>query len=357
MKTISVVSPCYNEEGNVEELYERVLAVMRRLGRYRYEHIFIDNASKDGTLHVLRRLAARDRNVRVIENTRNFGHIRSPIHALHQASGDAVIILLSDLQDPPELLEQMILEWEKGTPIVIGVKKTSDENSLMFWVRKKYYQVIRRIAEIETYDNFIGFGLYDRKVVEIVKTFDDPYPYFRGMIAEIGLFHKELCYNQARRKKGVTKNNLYTHYDQAMLGITSLSKVPLRMATFAGLLCSAASLLTALFYLVYKLAFWNRFSVGMAPLVIGMFFFGSIQLFFIGMLGEYIGSIHTLVQKRPLALERERINFEYPPTAPFEGRLTSHSIPLIGRPAPDRNEGPNGDYVRARSLQETPGNG
>jgi glycosyltransferase involved in cell wall biosynthesis len=227
----------------------------------------------------------------------------------------------------------MILEWENGTPIVIGVKKTSDESRLMFWVRKKYYQVIRRMAEIETYDSFIGFGLYDRKVVEIVKKFDDPYPYFRGMIAEIGLFHKELCYNQARRKKGVTKNNFYTHYDQAMLGLTSLSKVPLRMATFAGMLSSAASLLTGLFYLVYKLAFWNNFSVGMAPLVIGMFFFGSIQLFFIGMLGEYIGSIHTLVQKRPLALERERINFEYPLAEPLpEGGLASDSIPLIGHP-------------------------
>jgi glycosyltransferase involved in cell wall biosynthesis len=316
MKTISVVSPCYNEEGNVEELYQRVLAVMRRLGRYRYEHIFIDNASKDRTLAVLRRLAAGDPNVKVIENTRNFGHIRSPIHALHQASGDAVIILLSDLQDPPELLEPMILEWEKGTPIVIAVKTTSDENRLMFWLRKKYYQIIRRMAEIETYDNFIGFGLYDRKVVEIVRSFADPYPYFRGMIAEIGLPHKELTYNQARRKKGITKNNLYTHYDQAMLALTSLSKVPLRLATFAGLFGSAASLLSGVFYLAYKLAFWANFTIGIAPVVIGMFFFGSIQLFFIGIVGEYIGSIHTLVQKRPLALERERVNFEYAPSLP-----------------------------------------
>jgi len=310
VKTISVVSPCYNEEGNVEELCERVLAVMRRLGRYRYEHIFIDNCSKDGTMDALRRLAARDRNVKVIENTRNFGHIRSPIHAFKQASGDAVIILLSDLQDPPELLEDMILEWEKGTPIVIGVKATSDESRLMFWIRKKYYQMIRHMAEIETYDNFIGFGLYDRKVVEIVKRFDDPYPYFRGMIAEIGLPHKELVYNQARRKKGTTKNNFYTHYDNAILGLTSLSKVPLRLVTFAGLVCSAVSLLAGLFYLGYKLLFWHKFTVGVAPVAIGMFFFASIQLFFIGILGEYIGSIHTLVQKRALALERERINFE-----------------------------------------------
>jgi len=316
MKTISVVSPCYNEEGNVEELYERVRTVMHRLGRYRYEHIFIDNCSKDGTFDVLLQLAARDRNVKIIENTRNFGHIRSPIHAFMQASGDAVIILLSDLQDPPELLEGMILEWEKGTPIVIGVKETSEESRLMFWLRKKYYQTIRHMADIETFDNFIGFGLYDRKVVEIVKQFDDPYPYFRGMIAEIGMPHKELVYRQARRKKGITKNNFYTHYDNAMLGLTSLSKVPLRLATFSGLLGSALSLLAGVFYLAYKLFFWQRFSVGMAPVVIGMFLFASIQLFFIGILGEYIGSIHTLVQRRPLALEKERINFEYAPAEP-----------------------------------------
>jgi glycosyltransferase involved in cell wall biosynthesis len=323
MKTISVVCPCYNEEGNVEELYERVLAVMRRLARYRYELIFIDNCSKDGTINVLRRLADRDRNVKVIENTRNFGHIRSPIHAFTQASGDAVIILLSDLQDPPELLEDMILEWEKGTPIVIGVKETSDENRLMFWIRKKYYQMIRHMAAIETYDNFIGFGLYDRTVVEIVKRFDDPYPYFRGMIAEIGLPHKELSYNQARRKKGSTKNNFYTCYDNAMLGLTSLSKVPLRLVTFSGMVCSALSFLAGLFYLAYKLVFWQRFTLGVAPVAIGMFFFGSIQLFFMGILGEYIGSIHTLVQKRPLALERERINFEYPPGTPLEAPMGS----------------------------------
>jgi len=190
-------------------------------------------------------------------------------------------------------------------------------------VRKKYYQMIRHMAEIETYDNFIGFGLYDRKVVEIVKGFDDPYPYFRGMIAEIGLPHKEIVYNQARRKRGRTKNNFYSHYDQIMLGLTSLSKVPLRLATFAGLICSAVSLLAGLYYLTYKLLYWHNFTLGIAPAMIGMFFFGSIQLFFIGMLGEYIGSIHTLVQKRPLALERERINFEYPPAEPLRDAADS----------------------------------
>jgi glycosyltransferase involved in cell wall biosynthesis len=326
MKTISVVSPCYNEEGNVEELYERVRAVMIRLGRYRYEHIFIDNASRDGTLDVLRRIATRDRNVKVIENTRNFGHIRSPLHALHQARGDAVIVLLSDLQDPPELLYDMIVEWEKGTPIVIGVKEASEESGLMFWVRKKYYQLIRKLADIETYDNFIGFGLYDRRVIEIIKTFRDPYPYFRGMIAEIGLPHKELTYKQVRRKHGITKNNLYTNYDNAMLGITSLSKVPLRMATFAGLGCSFVSLLAGLFYLFYKLIFWDRFTLGVAPVVIGIFFLGSMQLFFIGIVGEYIGAIHTFVQNRPLALERERINFEYGPGEPLPAEVLAARV-------------------------------
>lgn len=327
MKTLSVVSPCFNEEGNVQELYERVLAVMRRLGRYRYEHIFIDNSSTDGTRAVLRRLAERDHNVKIIENTRNFGHIRSPIHAFMQASGDAVIVLLSDLQDPPELIEDMITEWEKGTPIVIGVKNTSDENRLMFWIRKKYYQMIRKLAEIDTYDNFIGFGLYDRKVVEMIKRFDDPYPYFRGMIAEIGLPHKELAYNQARRKKGITKNNFYSHYDVAMLGLTSLSKVPLRLATFSGLVCSVLSLLAGVFYLGYKLLYWQRFTVGVAPVAISVFFFASIQLLFIGILGEYIGSIHTLVQKRPLALEKERINFEFEPGVPAPPPLNASYSP------------------------------
>jgi glycosyltransferase involved in cell wall biosynthesis len=321
MKTISIVSPCYNEEGNVEELYERTRAVMLRLGRYPYEHIFIDNASRDGTTAVLRRIAARDRNVKIIRNTRNFGHLRSPIHGMFQARGDAVVVLLSDLQDPPELIETMVREWEKGTPIVIGVKGTSEESAWIFWLRKRYYELVRRLAEIETFDNFFGFGLYDRRVIEIVKSFGDPYPYFRGIIAEIGLPHKELTYDQARRKRGITKNNLYTNYDNAMLGITSLSKVPLRLATFAGLAGSGLSLFAGFFYLAYKLIFWTNFSVGMAPAVIGMFLFGSIQLFFIGIVGEYIGAIHTFVQNRPLVVEGDRVNFEYEPGEPIGKEL------------------------------------
>jgi polyisoprenyl-phosphate glycosyltransferase len=317
MKAISVVTPCYNEEENVAEVYERVRAVFVALGRYRYEHIFIDNASRDGTLRVLRQIAAKDANVKVIVNTRNFGHVRSPLYALCQAAGDAVALLYSDLQDPPELLSEMIATWEAGTPVVIGVKRTSEERRLMFWIRSCYYRWVQRLSQLETYEHFTGFGLYDRKLIDIVRRFDDPYPYFRGIVAEIGLPHAEVAYNQARRKRGHSKNNFYTLYDLAMLGITNLSKVPLRMATFAGFLGAFCSVLTGMGYLTYKLLFWDRFSVGVAPLVIGAFLLGSLQLVFLGILGEYIGMIHTMVQKRPLVIERERVNFEFGPGEPL----------------------------------------
>jgi polyisoprenyl-phosphate glycosyltransferase len=319
MKTISVVTPCYNEEGNVEELYRRVREVMRTAAPgCRYEHIFIDNASKDATFAILQRLATADRNVKVIRNTRNFGHIRSPFHALTQARGDAVIFLMSDLQDPPELLADMIAEWNKGTPIVIAAKKTSEESGLMFALRTMYYRLVKRLAGIETHEHFTGFGLYDRKVMDMIHQFDDPYPYFRGMIAEIGLPHVELQYEQQRRKHGKSNNNYYTLYDMAMLGITTLSKVPLRAMTFCGFAGAALSMLVGLLYLAYKLLFWSRFSLGLAPLVIGFFFMGSLQLLFMGIIGEYVGNIQTQVQKRPLVFERDRINFEYDPGEPLD---------------------------------------
>ena len=317
MKTISIITPCYNEEDNVQEVYERVRAVIGGLRKYRYEHIFIDNASRDNTLAVLRRIAKEDKNVKVITNTRNFGHIRSPMHAFNQACGDAVIGIVADLQDPPDMIADMIREWENGAQVVVCVKKTSQENRLMFWIRSRYYRLVNQLSELETYENFTGFGLYDRKVVDMVKEFGDPYPYFRGMIAEIGLPHVELVYDQPRRKRGITKNNFYTLYDMAMLGVTSLSKVPLRVVTFSGLVCAFLCLMTGFAYFVYKLIFWDRFSAGIAPLMIGIFFFASIQLFFLGVVGEYIGAIHTLVQRRPLVFERERLNFEYGPGDPL----------------------------------------
>jgi glycosyltransferase involved in cell wall biosynthesis len=222
MKTISVMTPCFNEEENVRELYERVRDAVASLGPgYRYEHIFIDNASTDNTLGVLKLIASMDHNVRVIRNTRNFGHIRSPHHALFQTCGDVVVALASDLQDPPEMIVEMVRAWEAGTPVVIGVKASSDESGLMYWVRTQYYKLVNRLSGIETYEHFTGFGLYDRKVVDMIKSFKDPYPYFRGMVAEIGLPHKEITYHQPNRKHGLTKNNVYTLYDLAMLGITN----------------------------------------------------------------------------------------------------------------------------------------
>jgi len=310
MKTISVVTPCFNEEGNVREVYERVRDLMLRLGKYRYEHIFIDNASRDTTFTVLSEIAAGDSNVKVIRNARNFGHVRSPMHALLQTRGDAVIVLMSDLQDPPEVLAQLLEQWEKGVPIVIAVKHQSRESAPVFLVRKLFYRLVNRLSDdIETYENFTGFGLYDRQVIDLVRQFDDPYPYFRGMIAEIGLPHTEVLYEQQRRKSGKSKNNFYTLYDLAMLGITNLSKVPLRLVIFCGFVSAVISLILGVFYLVYKIVYWNSFSLGVAPLVLGLFFLGSVQLVSLGIIGEYVGSIHTIVQDRPLVTERERINF------------------------------------------------
>ncbi len=325
MKTISVVTPCFNEEGNVREVYERVRNLMLSLGTYRYEHLFIDNASHDGTFAVLREIAAADANVKVIRNARNFGHVRSPMHALLQSRGDAVIVLMSDLQDPPEVLAQLLEQWEKGVPIVIAVKNQSREAAPMFLIRKLFYRLVNRLSDdIETYENFTGFGLYDRQVIDLVRQFGDPYPYFRGMIAEIGLPHAEIKYEQQRRKHGKSKNNFYTLYDLAMLGITKLSKVPLRIVTFSGFAGSLFSLLGGIAYFAYKLLFWHQFTLGIAPIAIGMFFLGSLQLLFMGIIGEYIGNIHTQVHNRPLVVERERLNFQYVPGEP----LAKHSRAL-----------------------------
>jgi polyisoprenyl-phosphate glycosyltransferase len=318
MKSISVVTPCFNEEGNVREVYERVRSLMLKLGKYDYEHIFIDNASRDSTFAVLSGIAAHDSNVKLIRNARNFGHVRSPMHAILQARGDAVIILMSDLQDPPEVLAELLEQWEKGIPIVIAVKHQSRETAPMLLVRKLFYRLVNRLADdIETYENFTGFGLYDRQVIDLVRQFGDPYPYFRGMIAEIGLPHAEVQYVQQRRKSGKTKNNFYTLYDLAMLGITKLSKVPLRIVTFSGFAGSLFSMFGGLAYFAYKVLFWHEFTLGIAPIAIGMFFLGSLQLLFMGIIGEYVGNIHTQVHNRPLVVERERLNFQYEPGKPL----------------------------------------
>lgn len=309
MKTISIVMPCYNEEPNVERAYKAVKDIFAALPAYNYEHIFIDNASEDGTFAILRKIAAEDKRVKLIRNVRNFGHIRSPFHGLLQASGEAVILMVADLQDPPALIVEFIKRWEAGNKIVVGVKTHSDENGLMFRVRKLYYQMMNRISEVRHIENFTGFGLYDKQVIDILRSIVDPYPYFRGLIADIGFEIERVEYQQPARKWGITKNNFYTLYDMAMLGLTNYSKIPLRVATFLGFFMSLVSLCVASAYFVYKVFYWQEFSLGMAPVVIGLFFMFSVQLFFLGIVGEYIGSIHTKVLKRPLVVEKERVNF------------------------------------------------
>lgn len=309
MRTISIVTPCYNEESNVVHLYERITAVMKTCTDYAYELIFIDNASTDNTIQIVKSLIAKDEHVRLIVNARNFGHIRSPYYGLLQATGDAVILMASDLQDPPELLPELIKQWEAGFKIVAGVKTTSEESKLFFMIRKAYYKMVNRISNINLINNFTGFGLYDKAVIDILKSLNDPYPYLRGLVSELGFEVAEVEFNQPQRKRGITKNNFYTLYDIAMLGITSHSKVPLRMAVFAGFFLSATSLMMAIVYLILKLLFWNSFAFGTAPLLMGLFFFASVQLFFLGLLGEYVGNLQTQVLNRPLVVEKERVGF------------------------------------------------
>ena len=286
------------------------MTVAAGLAHYKFEHLFIDNASSDGTVAILREMASTDPSIKVIVNARNVGPDRSGMHAFLQASGDAVGSMAADLQDPPELFVEMIRAWESGYPVVAAIKNTSNENGMMFRIRTAYYRLVARLTNVSVLEHFTGFGLYDRSVVEKIRAgFPDPYPYFRGMIAELGLPIAKVFYNQNRRERGVTSHNFYSLYDFAMLGITNLSKVPLRMVVFCGFISGLISFVIGLFYLIYKLVFWSHFTVGVAPVVLGLFFLGSVQLIALGIIGEYVGSIHTLALRRPLVTEKERINF------------------------------------------------
>jgi glycosyltransferase involved in cell wall biosynthesis len=308
MKRISVVSPCFNEAQNVEELCDRVRKTMESLG-LDYEHILIDNASTDGTVKILKTMAVRDKRIKIIINTRNFGPVRSPYYGLLQGSGDAVVLLAADLQDPPELIADFINKWGDGFKVVVGIKTRSEESKLMYFLRSVYYAVLRRLSDVPLIDNFTGFGLYDKEVVEVLRGFNDPYPYFRGLIADIGFEYARVEFTQPKRKRGRSKAGLSALLNMGLLGVTSYTKVPLRLAVYFGFLSSILSFLIGMVYLIYKLVDWPNFSLGSAPAVIGLFFLGSVQLFFLGIVGEYIGSIYTLAVRRPLVIERERINF------------------------------------------------
>ncbi|MGR9577017.1 glycosyltransferase [Pandoraea sputorum] len=307
-KRISIVTPLYNEQENVAELCQRVAAVMRELP-YDYEHLCIDNCSTDNTVPMLRELAASDPHLKVIVNARNFGYIRSSYHALLQATGDAAVLIASDLQDPPEMIKEFVAKWEEGFKTVMAVKPVSEESFLMFRVRRLYYRMVSRISEVPLVQNATGSGLFDRAVLDVLRSLNDPYPYFRGLVCEIGFPIATVPFKQPRRLRGVTSQSFYSLYDMAMLGITKHSKVPLRFMAMTGFAVAMFSLLVAFGYLVAKLLFWDSFVLGTAPILIGMFFFGAIQMMFLGLLGEYIGSIHTQVRNLPLVVEAERINF------------------------------------------------
>jgi len=310
MKKISIVTPCYNEEENVEILYEAVKKQFDALPQYQYEHLFIDNHSTDKTVSILKEIAQKDKHVKIIVNARNFGPVRSAFYGLRQAYGDAVMFIVADLQDPPELIPALLQKWENGYKIVTAVKNKSRENPLMFGIRKIYYRMLATLSETEQIQNFTGFGLYDKSFVDIMRNIDDSIPYFRGLVSEIGYERAEIKYVQPKRLHGKSKLNFYILYDVAVSGFVNHSKIPLRLASFIGFGVAIISLLVALAYFVYKLVYWNNFSLGVAPLVIGLFFFASIQLISIGIIGEYVGAIFTQVKKRPYVIEKERINFE-----------------------------------------------
>ena len=310
IRKVTILTPCYNEADNVEALYERVRSVFQPLADYTYEHLFIDNASTDRTVEILRQIAARDRNVKVIVNTRNFGHIRSPIHALLQSRADAVIILAADFQDPPDVIPLLLDKWRQGFKVVLAIKAAAEESALMFAIRRIGYRVVDSLSEVKQVRNNTGFGLYDKAFLSVLRTLPDPYPYFRGIVAELGFKYATVPYTQPSRKRGITKNNLYMLYDLGVQGIINHSKIPLRIAAIVGFISSVLSLGAAFVYFVMKMLFWYDLPIGVAPVIIGLFCVASVQLFFLGVLGEYVGAIYTQVRNRPLVVEQERINFD-----------------------------------------------
>lgn len=308
-KIISVLLPSFNESENVDELYSRLCSTLDSLP-YQFEFLFIDNASTDDTVKKLKLLAEKDRRVKIIINTRNFGHIRSPYWGLLQTSGDASIAMASDLQDPPELIPEFIKQWEMGWKVVLGVKPISQTNFLMSRLRKLYYRILDSIANVHIVKDTTGFGLYDKKILNHIRDIADPYPYFRGMVSELGYPVKTIPFLQPRRERGLSKSNFYILFDLGMLGVISHSMIPIRVMTFAGIILSLISFCIAIFYIVMKLIDWNGFALGIAPITIGLYLMFGLLFIFIGILGEYIASIYTYVRKRPIVVESERINFE-----------------------------------------------
>lgn len=310
MKKISVLIPCYNEEENIIPIGNAIIEQLDRLNDYDYELVFIDNCSKDKTREKIKNLCLKNKKIKAIFNAKNFGQFNSPYYGMLQATGDCVIPICADFQDPVELIPKFIAEWEKGYKIVCGIKKTSRENKIMRFLRTCYYKLIKKMSDVEQIEHFTGFALYDKDFINVLRNLNDPTPFIRGIVAELGFDRKEVEYEQPKRRAGKTSNNFYTLYDAAMLSFTSYTKIGLRMATFLGAIISVISFIIGLVYLVLKLIYWDTFPAGATPTLIGIFFFGAIQLFFIGFIGEYVMAINTRVMKRPLVIEKRRINFE-----------------------------------------------
>ena len=311
MKKISITIPCYNEEENVYPLHDALVEMFERdLPNYEYELLYIDNCSSDRTRELLKELGKQDKHVKAILNAKNFGQFNSPYYGMMQTTGDCTILMAADFQDPVEMVPKYVAEWEKGYKIVIGRKTSSRENAVVYHLRSLYYKMIKKFSDVEQIEHFTGFGLYDRKFIDVLRNLDDPTPFLRGIVAELGFARKEIEYEQPQRRAGKTHNNWYSLYDAAMLSFTSYTKIGLRLATFIGIFVGALSFIIAIVYLIMKLVFWDTFTAGMAPVIIGMFFLGSVQLFFLGFMGEYILSMNQRIMNRPLVIEEERINFD-----------------------------------------------
>ena len=311
MKKISVMIPCYNEEENVEPISKAIIDVFKtQLSNYDYEILFIDNDSQDKTREILRRMCEEDKHIKAIFNAKNFGQFNSPYYGMLQTTGDCTISMVCDFQDPVEMIPKYVAEWEKGYKIVIGIKTSSKENKLLYWFRSMYYKFIKKFSEVDQIEHFTGSGLYDKEFINVLRDLKDPTPFLRGIVAELGYKRKEIEYEQPKRRAGKTSNNFLRLYDAAMLSITSYTKIGLRLCSFIGIIIVGISFIIGLVYLIMKLTHWNQFAVGMAPMLIGVFFLGAVQLFFIGLIGEYIMSINVRVMNRPLVIEEERINFE-----------------------------------------------
>lgn len=309
-KTISVVLPCFNEEGNVKRISDCIVDLFKdKLSNYNYEIIFIDNDSKDGTRKILREICSSNKNIKAIFNAKNFGQFNSPYYGLLQSNGDAAILVASDFQDPIDVIPEFVKAWEDGYKIAIGIRKKSTDSFILSFFKKIYYDLSKKFSDIEQIKMFTGFGLYDKEFIDILRKLDDPTPFFRGIVAELGFKRKEILFDQGTRVSGKSSNNFYTLYDAAMLSFTSYTKIGLRIATFAGAIIMVISFIVALAYLIMKLIWWDRFQAGMIPMLIGMIFIGAVQMLFIGIIGEYILAINQRTMKRPLVIEEERINF------------------------------------------------